>query len=213
MADFESSGIRISDAERESALSALGEHMSAGRLDIDEYGERSAKVTAAKTRADVLGLFDDLPAPHPTFSNPAGQPAAPTPAPPPPAKGRASQAAAMRGLAAIMPLAWIGAIALMVVLHLPWLVLFIPIALTCMGSAMWGKGWNKPHNIRAIEEEEQRRDHWHGGQWHGPGRGREHRRQWQAELRDQRRAWQRELKHQVRNEVYRRMRDQRRYRG
>ena len=30
--------------------------MSAGRIDIDEYGERSARMTAAKTRAELAGL-------------------------------------------------------------------------------------------------------------------------------------------------------------
>jgi hypothetical protein len=59
--------IRIGDAEREEALKALGEHMSAGRLELDEYGDRSALVTTAKTRGDLLALFADLPQPHPRF--------------------------------------------------------------------------------------------------------------------------------------------------
>lgn len=59
--------IRIGDAEREEALKALGEHMSAGRLQLDEYGDRSALVTTAKTRGDLLALFADLPEPHPRF--------------------------------------------------------------------------------------------------------------------------------------------------
>ena len=59
--------MRVGDTERNSALEALGEHLSAGRLDIDEYGERSAKVTVARTTADLSALFTDLPAPHPTL--------------------------------------------------------------------------------------------------------------------------------------------------
>jgi uncharacterized protein DUF1707 len=64
------SDIRISDAEREDALTKLGEHMAAGRLDIDEYGDRSARVATAKTRGELLELFADLPEPRPTFGQP-----------------------------------------------------------------------------------------------------------------------------------------------
>jgi hypothetical protein len=67
------SEIRISDSEREDALGKLGEHMAAGRLDIDEYGERTAKVATAKTRGELLGLFGDLPEPKPAFGQPVPQ--------------------------------------------------------------------------------------------------------------------------------------------
>lgn len=56
---------RLSDAERQEALEALGEHLSTGRLDIDEYGDRTAQVTAAKFRRDLAPIFDDLPDPRP----------------------------------------------------------------------------------------------------------------------------------------------------
>ncbi len=62
--------MRIGDTEREEALNALGEHMSAGRLDIDEYGDRSAGVTAARTRRELVTLFADLPEPKPAFGTP-----------------------------------------------------------------------------------------------------------------------------------------------
>ena len=75
----ESPDMRIGDTEREQALAALGEHMSAGRLTIDEYGERSAKVTAARTRGELLELFTDLPDPKP------GAAPRPVAAPQPPA--------------------------------------------------------------------------------------------------------------------------------
>lgn len=58
---------RISDSERENAISALGEHMSTGRLGIDEYGERTAQVTVARTRGELKALFTDLPEPKPRF--------------------------------------------------------------------------------------------------------------------------------------------------
>jgi hypothetical protein len=70
VSQYQPSDIRISDVEREDALAKLGEHMAAGRLDIDEYGERSAKVATAKTRGELLGLFGDLPEPKPVFGQP-----------------------------------------------------------------------------------------------------------------------------------------------
>ena len=59
--------IRVGDTERQQALQVLGEHMSAGRIDVEEYGERSAKITVAKTRGDLMALFHDLPDPRPQF--------------------------------------------------------------------------------------------------------------------------------------------------
>jgi hypothetical protein len=56
---------RIGTAEREAAMSALDAHLEAGRLDPEEYGERSARVTEARTAADLEPLFADLPEPHP----------------------------------------------------------------------------------------------------------------------------------------------------
>ena len=58
-------GLRISDAEREAAVNALGEHFAAGRLTREEYDERSERAYAARTAAEVAPLFTDLPAPHP----------------------------------------------------------------------------------------------------------------------------------------------------
>jgi hypothetical protein len=62
--------IRIGDTEREQALQVLGEHMSAGRIDVEEYGERSARITTAKTRGELMALFYDLPDPRPQFAAP-----------------------------------------------------------------------------------------------------------------------------------------------
>ncbi|MEU8638751.1 DUF1707 domain-containing protein [Amycolatopsis sp. NPDC048633] len=60
------SDIRLSDAERQDALDVLEEHVRSGRLDIDEFGTRSAKVTAAKRVSELVPLFDDLPSPRPS---------------------------------------------------------------------------------------------------------------------------------------------------
>jgi hypothetical protein len=58
--------LRLSDAERNEAIEALSEHVRTGRLDLDEFGARSAKASAAKTRHDLVPLFADLPAPRPS---------------------------------------------------------------------------------------------------------------------------------------------------
>jgi hypothetical protein len=57
--------IRISDAERDAAVTALGEHYAAGRLTKDEYDERASQAYAARTASALRPLFVDLPAPHP----------------------------------------------------------------------------------------------------------------------------------------------------
>lgn len=64
------SGIRIGNDEREKAIKALDEHMSAGRLDPDEYGQRVAEASVARTREDLEPLFADLPQPHPFAAPP-----------------------------------------------------------------------------------------------------------------------------------------------
>ena len=56
--------LRIGDAERESAVVALGEHFAAGRLDKDEFDERTAAALTATTQSALGPLFVDLPAPH-----------------------------------------------------------------------------------------------------------------------------------------------------
>ncbi|QFU93735.1 hypothetical protein YIM_43000 [Amycolatopsis sp. YIM 10] len=58
--------MRLSNAERQEALDALEEHVRTGRLDVDEYADRSAKVTVATRRGELEPLFADLPAPHPS---------------------------------------------------------------------------------------------------------------------------------------------------
>lgn len=67
-----SDGLRIGDTERENAIAALGEHLSSGRLTIDEYGERSARATQAVVKGDLRVLFADLPLPHPDLGDEPG---------------------------------------------------------------------------------------------------------------------------------------------
>jgi Domain of unknown function (DUF1707) len=61
--------IRISDAEREEAVSTLGEHLSTGRLELSEFEERCERAATARTRGELEELFGDLPAPHPDLSS------------------------------------------------------------------------------------------------------------------------------------------------
>ncbi|WP_163570545.1 DUF1707 SHOCT-like domain-containing protein [Fodinicola feengrottensis] len=58
---------RIGDAEREAALGALGEHLAAGRLTMDEYGERTTRAASAQTYGELLAVFTDLPGPQPAL--------------------------------------------------------------------------------------------------------------------------------------------------
>src|SRR6266545_6431990 len=60
---------RISSAERDAAVTALGQHLSTGRLELFEYEERCGQAAAARTRSELEVLFTDLPAPHPDLSS------------------------------------------------------------------------------------------------------------------------------------------------
>jgi hypothetical protein len=52
--------IRLSDADRDQAVARLSEHYAVGRLDKDEFDERSDAVWSARTGADLAPLFVDL---------------------------------------------------------------------------------------------------------------------------------------------------------
>jgi hypothetical protein len=52
--------LRLSDADRDAAIARLSEHYAAGRLDKEEFDERSDAVWTAKTRADLAPIFADL---------------------------------------------------------------------------------------------------------------------------------------------------------
>ena len=54
--------LRIGDAEREQAQTALADHYAAGRLDHDEYSQRLDRIWASRTRAELDPVFVDLPA-------------------------------------------------------------------------------------------------------------------------------------------------------
>ena len=67
--------LRLSDAERETAASALGEHYAEGRLDVEEHHERHERIWAARTRGEIPPIFSDLPGGSPLHPVAARSPA------------------------------------------------------------------------------------------------------------------------------------------
>jgi hypothetical protein len=55
--------MRVSDREREVVVEQLRGHAAAGRLDVDELGERIEAAYAAKTDEQLARVGHDLPAP------------------------------------------------------------------------------------------------------------------------------------------------------
>jgi DUF1707 SHOCT-like domain len=153
--------MRVGDTEREQALSALGEHMSAGRLDIDEYGDRSARVTAARTRGELLALFNDLPEPKPVFGarQPVAAPAATRPSVPVAPSGviATTGEGARRSMTAVAAVSWPVAIGIGLVTR-QWEVMAVPVLLSWFGGALWGKRWNHDRRKYRGELRDERRD-------------------------------------------------------
>lgn len=162
-----SQALRVGDTEREEALKALGEHLSAGRLDIDEYGDRSARVTAARTRGELAELFTDLPHPHPSLGAASAPPAGAGPVVPAEPTGAAvarpspAGQVARNAAGAVLSLSWIAAIVVIVFVHSAWPVFFVPIALSAVFGSVWGKHWNRGDNWREhVEERREAREEW-----------------------------------------------------
>lgn len=127
----------------------LGEHMSIGRLTVDEYGERAARASAAKTRGDLNQLFADLPQPHPRLDlslTPQPAAAAVEPAAPDrrPDRARDRQPLTPRIASALVPLSALVAVALFFGLNTSWIVFLIPAAVAVLTGALWGEH-NKKH--------------------------------------------------------------------
>jgi hypothetical protein len=57
--------VLASDTEREHIAEALRAHAAAGRLDTEELEQRLGRAFEARTRADLVALVADLPAPPP----------------------------------------------------------------------------------------------------------------------------------------------------
>lgn len=69
--------LRVSDADRDAAVSELGEHFQEGRLDGDELDDRTGRALRARTGNDLDELLADLP----RVTAPARTPAAVRPRP------------------------------------------------------------------------------------------------------------------------------------
>lgn len=69
--------LRVSHADRERVVAALHRHTAAGRLSLDEFGERVDRALAAVTQGELAAVTRDLPAeadPEPaTGTGPAPQ--------------------------------------------------------------------------------------------------------------------------------------------
>lgn len=68
--------LRIGNVERNAAMKALDAHLEAGRLGVEEYGDRSAKAAGATTADELEELFTDLPEPHPPLPGSTPEPMA-----------------------------------------------------------------------------------------------------------------------------------------
>ncbi len=59
--DYPAGDLRVSDADRDRAISELSGHFQAGRLTIEEFDERSGRAVQARTGNELEVLFADLP--------------------------------------------------------------------------------------------------------------------------------------------------------
>jgi uncharacterized membrane protein len=121
--------LRLSDADRESAVDLLSEQYALGRLTRDEFDERSDAVWSAKTQGDLAPVFVDLPvqaATRPGWTS----------------GGRLPAVAPHRARWWPVPLApvLVALVALTVLTHLPFVLLFV-VLFVCFGRwhhAGWG---------------------------------------------------------------------------
>ena len=58
---FPRDDIRLSDAERDQAVTELSERYQSGRLTLEEFDDRSNRALQARTGTDLGALFTDLP--------------------------------------------------------------------------------------------------------------------------------------------------------
>lgn len=129
----------MGNTERDEALRVLGEHLTVGRLDAEEYGLRAAQVSTARTRGDLTRLFTDLPPPHPCLDPPVPALRAPAEERPVARRDFASMAPAQRLATSLVPLAGIVALALFFGAGLPWLVFLLVPAAGIVSGAILGE--------------------------------------------------------------------------
>lgn len=147
--------LRVGDAERTSALDALAEHLAAGRLTLDEYGDRSAKVTVARTADDLAALFDDLPAPHPaapahgasvglaTVASTAALPTASAPA----AGGVGDARSTAQKLVGVASAASVFVAVALFFITGSWLWFLLIPGISAAAGAIWGPDWKQSRPV------------------------------------------------------------------
>jgi hypothetical protein len=59
---YPSAQMKASDADRDAVLSDLSEHFQAGRLDAEEFEDRSGRALAARSWGELRDVLRDLPA-------------------------------------------------------------------------------------------------------------------------------------------------------
>jgi hypothetical protein len=134
--------MRIGDAERDAAVSALGEHFAAGRLTKEEFDERSGRAWSATTQSQLLPLFADLPAPRPDAAPRFGQPGRPAQGfgwPAQPAPSRSQYPARRRSRLPLAPFLLV-VLVLVAVTHVPWPLFLL------LGWLLWSgafRGWSR----------------------------------------------------------------------
>jgi hypothetical protein len=69
--DRQAGDLRVSDDDRDAALSGLSDHFQAGRITTAELDERVGRALTARTGQDLAELFTDLPAGAVVRSQPA----------------------------------------------------------------------------------------------------------------------------------------------
>ena len=73
---FPPGDLRVSDADRDRALSELSEAFQAGRITADEFDQRSGQALRARTGKELTALLADLPLQHaPTVRTAVPEPA------------------------------------------------------------------------------------------------------------------------------------------
>jgi hypothetical protein len=68
--DYPPGNLRVSDADRDRALSELGNAVQAGRITADELDERSGQVLSARTARELTAPLADLPLDSPAAARP-----------------------------------------------------------------------------------------------------------------------------------------------
>jgi hypothetical protein len=75
MSTYPSGALRVSDADRDRAISELSEHFQAGRLTVEELDDRTGRALAARTAQELADLFTDLPRQKPPVTSAVSAPA------------------------------------------------------------------------------------------------------------------------------------------